>query len=187
VLGRAEVSDGTLVNRPKDFAEKNALPLQALHDVLKAVLFPESVPPMERFDLTANDYRFVYRNLSRYPRESGIEAYEDEEEYPQAFVKYLMFDRDDTIPGNIRIFNKIGFAYGFLTDAAYIVDYREGIEFILVATVYANANDTFNDGIYEYETIGHPFLRDLGQAIYEVEARREKANRPDLSRFALDG
>lgn len=69
----------------------------------------------------------------------------------------------------------------------YIVDYPEGIEFILAATAYANANDTFNDGIYECETIGYPFLRGLGQAIYEIEARREKANRPGLSRFEFDG
>jgi hypothetical protein len=97
-----------------------------------------------------------------------------------------MYERDGTIPANIRIFNKIGSAYGFLTDAAYIVDYQEGIEFILAATVYTNANETFNDGNYEYETIGFPFLHDLGQAIYEVESRREKANRPDLSRFMFD-
>jgi hypothetical protein len=44
-----------------------------------------------------------------------------------------MYERDGTIPANIRIFNKIGSAYGFLTDAAYIVDYQEGIEFILAA------------------------------------------------------
>lgn len=186
VLGRAEVIDGILVDRPKDFAEKNAFPLQDLHDVLKALIFPESVSLDERFDLTPDDYRFVYRNMSRYPHESGIDEYRDVEEYPQAFVKFLMYDRDDSIPENIRIFNKIGSAYGFLTDAAYIVDYREGIEFILAATVYTNANETFNDGNYEYETVGFPFLRNLGQAIYEIESRRKKANPPDLSRFMFD-
>jgi hypothetical protein len=157
-----------------------------LHDVLKALIFPESVSLEERFDLTPDDYRFVYRNMSRYPQESGIHEYQDAEEYPQAFVKFLMYDRDDAIPEHIRIFNKIGSAYGFLTDAAYIVDYREGIEFILAATVYTNANETFNDGNYEYETIGFPFLRNLGQAIYEIESRRKKANLPDLSRFMFD-
>jgi hypothetical protein len=186
MLGLAEIVDGVLAKRPKDFAEKNAFPLQDLHNVLKALLFPESVTQRERFDLTPDDYRFIYRTMSRYPEESGIDEYQDADEYPQAFVKYLMYDRDETIPANIRIFNKIGSAYGFLTDVAYIVDYREGIEFILAATVYTNANETFNDGNYEYEEIGFPFLRNLGQAIYEVEARRERTNPPDLSRFMLD-
>lgn len=185
LLGRAEVVDGVPLNRPKDFAEKNALPLQALHDVLKALLFPESVPTEMRFGLTADDYRFVYREMSKYPDESGISEYEDSDEYPQAFVKYLMYDRDDTIPENIRIFNKIGSAYGFLTDAAYIVDFDKGIEFILAATVYTNANETFNDGNYEYEETGFPFMKNLGQAIYEIELRRARPNVPDLRRFVL--
>jgi beta-lactamase class A len=186
MLGRAEVVDGVRMNRPKNFAEKNAFPLQDLHDVLKALLFPTSVAPEERFGLTEDDYRFVYRQMSRYPQESGIEEYSSPEEYPQAFVKYLMYDRDETIPANIRIFNKIGSAYGFLTDAAYIVDYEQGIEFILAATVYTNANEVFNDGDYEYEEIGFPFMRDLGRAVYEIEVRRKKPNVPDLRRFQLD-
>jgi hypothetical protein len=187
MLGRAEVVDGVRMNRPKNFAEKNAFPLQDLHDVLKALLFPTSVAPEERFGLTEDDYRFVYRQMSRYPQESGIEEYSSPEEYPQAFVKYLMYDRDETIPANIRIFNKIGSAYGFLTDAAYIVDYEQGIEFLLAATVYTNANEVFNDGDYEYEEIGFPFLRDLGRAVYEIEERRKKSNVPDLRRFQLPG
>ena len=88
-----------------------------------------------------------------------------------------------TIPDHIRIFNKVGDAYGFLTDAAYIVDFKNGIEFILSATIYTNENQTFNDNNYEYDEIGLPFLRDLGQAIYEVELERQREHKPDLSRF----
>ena len=88
-----------------------------------------------------------------------------------------------SIPDHIRIFNKVGDAYGFLTDASYIVDFKNGIEFILSATIYANENQTFNDDNYEYDEIGLPFLRDLGQAIYEVELERRREHTPDLSRF----
>lgn len=184
-LGRAEVIDGELVPEAKDFAEKNALPLQDLHDVLKALLFPGSVPEEDRFRLTPEDYRFVYRAMSEYPAESGIAEYDDPALYPEAYAKYLMFDREEPIPPNIRIFNKIGSAYGFLTDAAYVVDFDNGIEFILAATVYTNANETFNDGNYEYDEIGYPFLRELGKAIYEIELERERRNAPDLDRFRL--
>jgi len=61
-----------------------------------------------------DDYRFVYHAMSRYPHEGGIAEYRDPARYPQAFVKYLMYERDEPIPDNIRIFNKIGSAYGFL-------------------------------------------------------------------------
>ena len=52
-------------------------------------------------------------------------------------------------------------------------------------TIYTNANETFNDGQYEYDEVGFPFLRDLGRAIYEVESFRERPNAPDLERFRL--
>lgn len=188
ILGRAEVVGGELLERPKDFAEKNAFALNDLHDVLVAVLFPDSVPPERRFGLTEGDYRLVYRAMSDYPGDSGIPDYADAQEYPQNFVKYLMFGGSETaIPDNIRIFNKIGQAYGFMTDAAYIVDFDNGIEFILAATVYTNENQTFNDGEYEYDEIAYPFLRNLGQAIYELELERERPYPPDLSRFDVNG
>ena len=75
----------------------------------------------------------------------------------------------------------MGDAYGFLTDAAYIVDFDNGVEFILAATIYTNANETFNDDTYEYDTIGLPFLRHLGRAIYDIELKRKRAHRPDLA------
>lgn len=184
LLGKAEVVGNERLARPKDFAEKNAYPIREQHDVIKALMFPESVEQASRFELTPEDYRFVLENMSAYPGESGIPAYSDPDRYPPGYVKFLMYGGDaSNIPENIRIFNKVGDAYGFLTDAAYIVDFDHGVEFLLAATVYVNANETFNDNEYEYDEIGMPFLRELGMAIYEMELERERPNPPDLSRF----
>ena len=145
-------------------------------------MFPEAVAPGARFDLTEDDYRFLRRYMSEYPAESGIDAYADGSFYPDGYVKFLMYGGSaESVPDAIRIFNKVGDAYGFLTDAAYVVDFERGIEFLLAATVYTNANQTFNDNVYEYDETGFPFLRDLGQAIYEVELARTRAHPPDLS------
>ena len=65
----------------------------------------------------------------------------------------------------IRIFNKVGLAYGTLTDVAYIRDKNTGLEFFLTATVLVNENQIFNDDIYEYEELGIPFLAALGREI----------------------
>ncbi len=181
-LGRAEIVDGVRLERPKDFAEKNAYPLQDLHDTVQVLMFPDSMPAERRFALTDDDYRFLRRYMSMYPGESGIDAYADPAEYPEGYVKFLLYGGDEPrIPESIRIFNKVGDAYGFLTDAAYVVDFDNGIEFLLAATVYTNENQTFNDNDYEYDEIGLPFLRDLGQAIYELELERLREHRPDLS------
>lgn len=184
LLGSAEVIDGQRLEKAKDFAGKNAFPLEDQHDVIKALMFPESVPAQRRFELSADDYAFVYRYMSMYPIDSGIAAYADTASYPDGYVKFLMYGgKARSIPEHLRIFNKVGDAYGFLTDAAYVADVKNGVEFILAATIYTNENGTFNDDTYEYEELGLPFLRDLGQSIYELELARERTHRPDLSRL----
>ncbi|MGA9573204.1 MAG: serine hydrolase [Lysobacterales bacterium] len=184
LFGLAEIVDGERLERPKDFAGKNAYALLDQHEFIKNLVFPDSAKPESRLDISEDDYRFLYRYMSMYPGESGIGAYANAEEYPEGYVKFLMYGGDaKTIPSHIRIFNKPGDAYGFLTDAAYIVDFKNNIEFILSATIYTNENQTFNDDHYEYAEIGLPFLKNLGQAIYEIELGREREHEPDLSRF----
>ena len=184
LLGLAEIIDGKRIERPKDFAGKNAYALLDQHEFIRNLMFPQSSKPKKRLNLSEDDYRFLYQYMSMYPGQSGIEAYSDQDEYPQGHVKFLMFGGDENvIPAHIRIFNKVGDAYGFLTDAAYIIDLENNIEFILSATIYTNENQTFNDDNYEYAEIGLPFLKNLGQAIYEIELEREREQTPDLSRF----
>ena len=184
LLGLAEIVGSERIERPKDFAGKNAYSLLDQHEFIRNLVFPQSAEPRKRLNLDEEDYRFLYRYMSMYPGESGIAAYANAEEYPQGYVKFLMYGGDaKVIPPHIRIFNKVGDAYGFLTDAAYIVDFKNNIEFILSATIYTNDNQTFNDDQYEYAEIGLPFLRDLGQAIYAVELARQREHVPDLSRF----
>ncbi len=182
LLGKAEIVGDERLQRPKDFATKNAYPLQAQHDVIKALMFPDAVDERMRFALGEDDYGFLYRNMSGYPGDSGIAEYADRERYPDGYVKFFLFGGNaPEIPDNIRIFNKVGDAYGFLTEAAYIVDLDNGVEFLLAATIFTNANETFNDDTYEYDDIGLPFLRDLGLALYEVELGRKRPHVPDFS------
>ena len=66
------------------------------------------------------------------------------------------------MPDNIRIFNKIGDAYGFMIDNAYVVDFENNVEFLLAAVLLVNENEMFNDDKYEYEEVGFPFMKRLG-------------------------
>jgi hypothetical protein len=86
----------------------------------------------------------------------------------------------------MRIFNKEGDAYGFLTDVAYVVDFKNNVEFILSASIYCNSDGIFNDDHYDYEKVGLPFMKNLGKVIYEYELQRKRKNVPDLSKFKLD-
>jgi hypothetical protein len=185
--GRAFLRDGQLVEQPFDFSQSNYLSVRTLQGVLRSVLFPEAVPKRERFRLTEGDYRFLYASMSMLPRESAEPAYPDRQEYHDSYVKYFLFgDSKEPIPSRLRIFNKVGEAYGYLIDDAYVVDFEAGVEFLLTAVVYVNADQVFNDDAYEYDEIGMPFLARLGRAVYEHELRRERPRRPDLSRFRVN-
>ncbi len=185
LLGKGFMSGDKLVNEPFNFSKKNRVALTDMHSMLLSVIFPESVPKDQRFNLTEEDYRFLYRQMSTLPRESKFPSYDTS--YTDAYVKFLLYGGDGAIDDpSIRIFNKVGDAYGFLTDAAYIVDFKNNIEFILSSNIYCNTDDIFNDDNYDYETVGFPFMKNLGKVIYEFELKRQRKTKPDLSFFKIN-
>lgn len=185
-MGKGFIRNDTLVNEAKDFGQNNFISVGNLQDMLKAVIFPESVPENQRFDLSSEDYEFLYQYMSQLPKETTFPNYAADSAFYDSYSKFFLFgDTRETLPENIRIFNKIGMAYGFLTDNAYVVDFERNIEFMLTAVIYTNENEIFNDGVYEYDDIGLPFLAELGKAIFEFEIARERAHQPDLSKFKV--
>ncbi|WP_353721962.1 serine hydrolase [Dyadobacter sp. 676] len=186
MLGKGYMKDGALVNEPFDFTKKNFFPLEEQHRLLKTLFFPDQVPPSQRFNLTEDDYRFLYQYMSQFPVETSYPAsYTDD--YYDGYVKFLLFGATKTrLPRHIRLFNKCGDAYGFLLDNAYIADFEKGIEFMLTAVIYCNEDGIFNDDKYDYETVGFPFMADLGKTFFEYELDRKHSNRPDLSRFEVE-
>jgi hypothetical protein len=108
--------------------------------------------------------------MKALPREAGF----DKEEYYDSYCKFFLFgDKRDRIPGHIQIYNKVGFAYGTLTDCAYVLDTQNGVEFLLTATILVNQDGIFNDNAYEYEETGIPFLAALGRELYKIELNRK--------------
>jgi hypothetical protein len=89
------------------------------------------------------------------------------------------------MPPHVRVFNKVGWAYGFLTDVSYVVDFKNGVEFMLAATLYVNSDGVLNDDKYDYDAAGYPFLYQLGQTVYQFELTRRRRFKPDLSRFQI--
>ncbi len=184
-LGKAYYKNDSLINQPFDFSIKNRLYLDDLHDMLLKVIFPEAYPSNKRFNLTKADYNFLLKYMSQMPTESTFPKY-DTAEYYDAYCKFLMYGSEKgAIPKDIRIFNKVGNAYGFLTDVTYIVDFEKNIEFALTATIHVNKDETFNDDKYEYNTVGFPFMKNLGKAIYDYELTRERKFKPNLNKFII--
>ena len=182
--GKGYMRGSKLINEPFNFSEKNRVYLQDLHNMLKAVMFPESVAAKQRFKLTQNDLDFLRRWMSSYPGESKLPEYPANEYWP-SYVKFLYYgsEKQAHMQQGLRIFNKVGDAYGYLTDIAYFADFHNNIEFILSATIYCNRDAVFNDDLYDYDSIGFPFMRDLGKAVYEHALKRVKKRTPNMKNF----
>ena len=174
----------SLVNEPIDFTTANNVTVYHLQQMLQSVLFPNSVPVNRRFHLKKDDYDFLYRFLSQYPSETDYPKY-DTGVYYDSYVKFFFQKGGHAMPDYIRVFNKVGWAYGCLTDVSYVVDFKNKTEFMLTATIYANSDGVLNDDKYDYEAIGWPFLYKLGQAIYKYDLSRQRIYKPDLSQFRM--
>ncbi|MGB5554914.1 MAG: serine hydrolase [Flavobacteriaceae bacterium] len=163
--------DETLINKPFDFSLKNYYPIEAQDAVLKRIIFPENFKKEERFNLSESQREFLLEAMHTLPKNIGY----DPIEFYDGYCKFFMYgDTKDNIPENIKIYNKVGWAYGTLTDCAYIIDEKNGVEFMLTATLLVNKNGIFNDDTYEFEEVGIPFLAELGRQIYSEELKRKK-------------
>ena len=169
---------------PKDFTNFNYIRLQDLHKFVEMVFFPEIFPDSIKFDLTENDYNTVRKYMGMFPRESRYPFYKPYKKYYDSYVKYYFLGNSTKkVPENIRIFDKVGMSFGFMSDVAYIVDYENNIEFFLSAVIYTNENGIFYDDIYEYRKIALPFFEQLGFLILDYEKEREKKYLPNLIKF----
>ena len=185
-LGKGYFKNGELVNQPFDFSEKNRVYLQDQHHLLQSVLFPEAFKYKQRFNLNSSDQSLLKKTMSAFPRESDFPFY-DTANYHDAYCKFLLYGSEKgTLPTSVRIFNKVGDAYGFLTDIAYLVDFENKVEFLLSATISCNSDGIYNDDKYDYEKIGYPFMKHLGEVFYQYELNRKKKIEPNLSSLLFD-
>ncbi|TGE05181.1 serine hydrolase [Hymenobacter fodinae] len=171
--GRAYQAGGHIIQQPYDFTTANYLPLADVTDMLRAILFPEATPANQRFQLTPLDYAFLRYYLYQTPHGSGYSLYQSAR-YFDAYKKYLYYGRSPkaTAQSGLHIYNIVGMSHGYLADVAYFADSTQHTEFLLSAVLYVNKDGVINDGKYEYESVGLPFLAALGQQIQQYEAKR---------------
>ncbi len=166
VLGDGYLKGGEQIDEPFDFSQKNYSRLSDLQLVLARLVRPGLThrgccgphryrhgPAGARpLDLTDDQRARLIRSATVLPRESESPRY-DPQKYPDDYVKFLL-------PGLIavrpleewRIVNKIGLAYGFVTENAYVEHLPTGNAVFVAAVIHRNPNGIYNDGIYDYET-----------------------------------
>ena len=173
----------SLIKGPLNFSDKNRIYLSDLTHILKSVLFFDQTPASQRFNLTTEDRKFLLHYMHTLPTESQYPTYDSVNYWPN-YCKFLYTGSEKgPFPSNIKIFNKVGDAYGFLLDIAYVMDPEKKIEFMLSAVIYCNSDGILNDSKYDYDSVGYPFYKNLGQLIYNYELQRKKAFLPNFTPF----
>ena len=173
-------NNDSLINEPLNFSEKNRISLSDLHHIMQSVIFPTQTPKQQRFNLSSEDRKFLLQWMHTTPDKSVYPSYDSSEYYP-AYAKFLMLGSErGLIPNKIKIFSKAGDAYGFLLDIAYIMDIEAKVEFMLSAVIYVNADGILNDNNYDYKTIGLPFMKNLGNTLYQYELNRNRDYHPNF-------
>lgn len=172
-------SNDEVINAPFDFTKHNNISLEDMRKMLQAIVFPLSVEKQNRFHISEEDRLFLLQYLSQYPSETNYPKY-DTEHFYDSYVKFFFQDSTHSMPNHIRVFNKVGWAYGFLTDVSYVLDTKNNIDYMLSATVYVNSDGVVNDSKYDEATVGFPFLKQIGTAFYNYELKRKRILQPVL-------
>jgi hypothetical protein len=176
--------NGTTMDTPKNFNHNNYISLWDLHRLLLRLTLPKLQPKKQQLHLAPEDYAFIHKYMGMYLHESVFPKYDGDEGRDSKY-KFFMTPADETgkAPRGVRIFNKVGQAYGFVTDCSYYADTINKIEFFLSCSIYVNKDEILNDDVYEYETVAMPFFRNLCNAIYTDELNRKRKHKPVFEKW----
>ena len=171
-VGSAYLQGGKKVDAPMSFAQKNAILLQDLQDVLVETVRPEIDTGKLGFPGLSTEQRaFVVKALGELPRESTNPRY-DPAKVPDHSCKFILRGVRKVIPAeHVRIYEKIGRAYGFSVENAYVEDTRTGRGFFLAIVLYTNPDGVLNDDQYAYAELADPFLDGVGELITRAVMR----------------
>lgn len=155
-------ANGDYIESAMNFSNKNYLPLKELHYLSKLLYITDSGKNNETLNLTNNQISFLKNSMNQTPNNIGY----DLKKYPDTYSNFLVFgDLKNPING-ISIYNKIGFAYGYVTETAIIETNKKSI--IISISLKVNENEIFNDDEYEYENIAFPFLAEFGREMIRI-------------------
>jgi len=164
--GERNLVNGEIINESRDFSSKNRSSLTDMHNIMKNLIYPEIT--FSKFNLNVEDYDFLRYWMSRFTYEDLGNKYIGDDKFFNSYNKFFIHGMDTILKStDVRVYNKIGQAYGTSTDSAYIKNYKEDVEFFLTATIYTNKNEIINDNIYEYGDTAIPFLSKLSKTLYK--------------------
>lgn len=175
LIGLKHNQYGKIIPGPYDFNYNLEMPLDETHEMLQRLVFPIMFPDSLQWKINEDSRDFLVKTLSQFPSELKSLNPNDKVHYPENAFKYIYFGRGDQCPPEVKTISKIGISHGFTTESAVVVDSLNNVVFQLSVSIYTNANNTVNDGKYEYEQVAKPFIAEFSKLVYAyyVEEMRE--------------
>lgn len=165
LAGLKHKENGKYVNGPKDYRDGNFLALSDAHGMMLKLFNPEKFDPRSNFQIDSSIKNILIDALGNFPRELNSIHYK--ETYPDYYYKFFLDPKTmNTADGELRIYNKVGIAGGFISDVSFFHDKRSGIKFYLSGAMLAKKDGIMDNGKYDYYDIGIPVFRKIGSMIY---------------------
>lgn len=165
VIGTSRVEGTKTLPGGLNCARKNAISLVELQDAFARLVEPALHLDGEPWAITEAQRQMLLLVAAEYPAESRDPSY-PRAEYPDSWGKYLLPGLEKVAPKSAwRIANKVGRAYGFSVECAWVVHLPSGRGMFVQASVYTNSDGVVNDGRYDYDEVADPFFVALGEIV----------------------
>lgn len=163
-LGRAHVAGDRVVNEPLEFGGRNRVSLRDLQNFTAMIARPDVDLGLRGPELSPTNLGIMLAAMTDEPAASVDPRFDPAEFGP--YWKHFFMPGLERVARREDIFvaNKIGLAYGFSSETAYIEHRPSGLGFFLAMTVYTNDNAVLNDGVYEYD-LGQGAMADVAAAL----------------------
>lgn len=177
LVGIGYYQGDSLIQQPKSFRFHNYVDIRDVHDMIISIRYP-NLSKQKPFNISEQQREMLIKNLSIGPLHPNTTEYSDTSIFHPNSLRFILFGADKEVKyPNIIYFNKSAMAYGTLGDCSYLYDKDSGAEFFLSIFMYVNKDGILNDDKYDYNAIGLPFMKRLGEVIYQ-EIKNCRTNTP---------
>ena len=169
LIGTAYIRGVETIREPMDFSQRNGMSLLDLQNLLVKVARPDIDVGGPMLRLTDAHRALLLDAMTRYPSESSNPVYPPAA-FPDDGAKFLLPGIRGVFPATqpgerIDVTDKIGQAYGFTVENAYVRNPANGRAVFVAAVIYTNNDGVLNDDQYEYDALGRPFMAELGRLV----------------------
>ncbi len=164
-LGHTHVINGITHDAPMDFSWRNRLSLHDIQRSLMLVVRPDLLSDAMTTGLSERHRVLLCDALWPFARQSMNPVF-SRDEFRDLSTKYCLHGLKRHWPDDdFVIFNKVGQAYGFTIENAYVVHRPTGRAFFIAISLYANASGVIGADSYDDISVSIPLIADITEAI----------------------